>query len=80
MPPPISYAISSRLPESFAKNSIQDILESKIEKTEREERELLTVLGVDFVDFIYDSSDDEMDPSIYQYISMVPIWAPHLMM
>ena len=69
MPPPASYAILLGLPESFIENSIEDILESEMERLEREERELLAILEVDFVDLIRDSSDDEMDPSIYQYLS-----------
>ena len=50
MPPPTSYTISLGLPESFMENSIQDILESEIEKIKREERELLEILEAEFVD------------------------------
>ena len=39
-----------------------------------------TILEVDFVGLIYDSSDDEMDPSTYQYISMLFVFTPHMMM
>ena len=51
-----------------------------MERLEREERELLVILEADFVSLIHDSSDDEMDPSTYQYISVSPILVAHLMM
>ena len=79
MPPLASYATSSGLPESFIQSSIQDIPKSEKEKNEREERELLAILEVDFMSLGYDLNDDEMDSSTYQYISMLPIYAPHLM-
>ena len=73
MSPLASYTISSGLPESFIENSIQDILESEIERLERDERELLIILEVDFIGLTRDSSDDKMDPSTYQYILVSPI-------
>ena len=79
VPPPTAYTISSGLPESFIENSIQDIPENETEKLERKERELLAILEVEFMSIISDSSDDEIDPSSYQYISLIP-HAPHLMM
>ena len=33
---------------------------------------LLAILEVDFMSIINDSSDDEIDPSSYQYISLIP--------
>ena len=68
MSSPAIYIISSGLPESFIENYIQDIPENDMEKLEREERELLAILEADFIGLIYDSSDDKMDPSTYQYI------------
>ena len=56
MPPPVSYSISSRLPKSFIENSIQDILESEMERFEREERELLVILKADLVDIVWQES------------------------
>ena len=79
MPPPTSYAISSGLLKSFIENSIQNILESEMERLKREERELLAILEADFIGLIRDSSDDEMNPSTYQYIFMLSIYAPYLM-
>ena len=76
---PASYAIFSGLLESFVKSSTQDILKSEAKKLEREERELLVILEVDSVSLVYDSSDDEIYPSTYQYISMLHIYAPHMM-
>ena len=70
MPPPASYAISSRLPESFLENSIQDIPENDVEKVEREEREQLVKLEADFIGLIYNSRDDKI----------LPTYAPHMMM
>ena len=78
MPPPVTYTISLGLLQSFIKNSIQDIPENETKKPEREERELLAILEVDFMSIISDSSDDEIDRSSYQYISLIP-HAPHLM-
>ena len=69
MPPPASYAISLRFPKSFIKNSIQDTLENEREKLKREERELLTILEADFMGLIHNPSGDEINPSIYEYMS-----------
>ena len=78
MPPPVAYTISSGLLESLIENTIQDIVENETEMFEREERELLAILEVDFMIIISDSSDDEINSSSYQYISLIP-HAPHLM-
>ena len=40
----------------------------------------MAILEADFIGLIHDSSDNEMDLSTYQYISVSPIWAPYLMM
>ena len=54
MPLPVTYTISSGLPESFVKNSIQNILENDTKKLKREEREPLAILEADFVGLIRD--------------------------
>ena len=56
MPLLASYAILSRLPESFVENSIQDILESEIEWLKREERELLAILEADLIGIMRQAS------------------------
>ena len=66
---PASYAISSGLLKAFMESSIQDIPKSEIEKLEREEKKLLVALEANLPNLIYDSSGDEMDPSIYTYMS-----------
>ena len=40
----------------------------------------MVILEADFVNLISYSSDDEIDPSTYQYISSLPIFMPHMMM
>ena len=40
---------------------------------------LLAILEVDFMSIISDSSNGEINPSSYQYFSLIP-HAPHLMM
>ena len=65
MPPPITYTISSGLPEFFVENYIQDISENEAEKLKREERELLAIVEVYFISLISESSNNEIDPSSY---------------
>ena len=57
----VAYAILSRLPEPFIENSIQDVLESEMERLEREERKLLAILEIDLIDIMQQTSIPKFD-------------------
>ena len=73
MPPLIINIISFCLPETFAEQLIQPLQEILEEQEARAEKEFLMISEVKLFNLIldcYDSSEDEQDPSIFEYILM----------
>ena len=83
MPPPTINTILFGLPKTFVELLIQAIQETSEEQKARAEKEFLMISKDELFSLIidyYDSSEDEQDPSILEYISMPRAFTPHSMM
>ena len=82
MPPPTINTILSGLLETFTEELIQPIQETPEEQEARAEKEFLMISEDELSELIfyyYDSSEDEWDPSTFEYIPIPLAFTPYSM-